>query len=274
VFERSEVLGSEESRLELIKRIMRVLSKEFSSEVNVGVLSNKITGSISDLLSHSADYYEGLKLKSNRIAKNLLPASVNFIERGRTPKERFFRVCRLASVSNVAPLGVPSETYRFPEVSHLLGSRSPLPRVTEEVLRAAKQATHVLYLADNAGELGFDSLFIAKLREMGLRVTLIVKEGLFFEDATLKDAFFFRLDQSVEDVLTTQGFFVPSEGSPTQREAFKKSDLVISKGTGNYEALNGEAEGKNVIYMLKVKCKPIAMRMGAALGSFVVKLEN
>jgi uncharacterized protein with ATP-grasp and redox domains len=41
-------------------------------------------------------------------------------------------------------------------------------------------------MADNAGEIGFDSLLIAKLKEMGPKVTLIVKEDPFFEDATMK----------------------------------------------------------------------------------------
>lgn len=57
-------------------------------------------------------------------------------------------------------------------------------------------------------------------------------------------------------------------------DLFKESDLLIAKGTGNYEALKGEVEGKPIIYMLKIKCKPIALNIGVNIGSFVVKLEK
>jgi uncharacterized protein with ATP-grasp and redox domains len=101
-----------------------------------------------------------------------------------------------------------------------------------------------------------------------------VKEGPFFEDTTLRDASFFGLDKLVDEISTTNGFFVPSKSKPSQRKAFKKSDLLISKGTGNYEALKGEVNAKNVIYMLKVKCKPIATDIGIDKGNFVVKLDQ
>jgi hypothetical protein len=67
---------------------------------------------------------------------------------------------------------------------------------------------------------------------------------------------------------------VPKEISPALTNLYQKSDLIISKGTGNYEALKGEVEGKTAIYMLKVKCRPIAMDIGVDIGSFVVKLEK
>jgi uncharacterized protein with ATP-grasp and redox domains len=67
---------------------------------------------------------------------------------------------------------------------------------------------------------------------------------------------------------------MPKEISPTLTNLYQKSDLIISKGTGNYEALKGEVEGKTSIYLLKVKCRSIAMEIGADFGNFVVKLEK
>lgn len=90
----------------------------------------------------------------------------------------------------------------------------------------------------------------------------------------MKDALFFHVDQWVDHIFTLNGFFVPKEIPPALMDLYKKSDLIISKGTGNYEALKGEVEGKTAIYMLKVKCKPIAMEIGADVGSFVLKLEK
>lgn len=67
---------------------------------------------------------------------------------------------------------------------------------------------------------------------------------------------------------------MPRESTPPLSDLFKESDLLIAKGTGNYEALKGEVEGKTTIYLLKVKCKPITTNIGASVGSFVVKLEK
>ena len=274
VYERSEVVLSEKRRFHLIRHIMAVLSREFSPSVNVGDLSNQITDSIQEFLLESSKYYEEHKLKSNKLAKELVSTSTDFIEKGETPEKKFIRACYLASASNVAPIGKPSEAYKFQEASKILEGKGLLPRVVGDVFQVARRATHVLYLADNAGEIGFDSLLMAKIKEMGSKITLIVKEGPFFEDATLRDASFFSLDKLVDEISTTKGFFIPSQSKPSQRRAFKKSDLLISKGTGNYEALKNELDGKRAIFMLKVKCGPIAADTGVDLGSFIVKLDR
>lgn len=274
VYERSEVLVNGEKRFQIIRRITGILSRKFNSEANVGLISNKVTDSIDEFISNSAEFYEGLKLKSNQLADELLPAARNFIEKGQTGQEKFERACCLASASNVAPLGVPSEAFKFEEVINIMVRKNPLPIVIGDVFQAAQNATRVLYIADNAGEIGFDSLLISKLKEMGLKVTLVVKQGPFFDDATMKDASFFHLDKLADHIATVNGFFVPSESPSSLVKAFQKSDLVIAKGTGNYEALKGEVEGKTTLYMLKVKCKPIASHIGTNIGSFVVKLEK
>ena len=271
-YERSEILISEEERFQIIRSITGILSREFTSEANVGLICNKVADAIYEFMSNAAEFYEDLKLKSNKVAEALLPAARNFIEMGQTPQERFERACCLATASNVAPLGAPSEAFKFEDVIDIMVRKNPLPVVSGDVFEAARRANRVLYIADNAGEIGFDALLISKLKEMGLKVTLIVKECTFFEDATMKDVSFFGLDQLADGTSTVNGFFMPSESTPPLVNDFQNSDLLIAKGTGNYEALKGEVKGKKTIFILKVKCKPIAMDIGADLGSFVVKL--
>jgi hypothetical protein len=274
VCERSGVLANEEGRLQLTKTLLEILSREFNSEINVGSLSNKLTDAIPDYLSQSSKYYQKLKRKNNQLAKKLLGSAKNYIKKGITPRQKFEKACHLASASNVAPMNVPSEAFAFQEVKSILRGRKPFPAMMSPLFQEARRASNVLYIADNAGEIGFDSLLMACLKEMGSKINLVVKEGPFFEDATMEDALFFHVDQWVDHIFTLNGFFVPKEIPPTLTDLYKKSDLIISKGTGNYEALKGEVEGKTTIYMLKVKCKPIAMEIGADVGSFVVKLEK
>ena len=272
VYERASVRAVEKKRFELIRRILGVLSKEFLPTVNVGWLCNETIHSVREFVVDSAPYYKGLKLQSNKVAQELLSMARMFIEKGETDQERFNRACVLAAGTNVAPIGLPSEGFRFQEALDMIEEKDPLPIVTEDVFKVAQSARHVLYITDNAGEIGFDSLLIAKLKEMGSKVTLVVKKGPFFEDATTEDVSFFKLDQLVDRVLAVDGFFIPKETTPPLLDCIKQSDLLVAKGTGNYEALKGEVDGKKTIYMLKAKCEPVALETGVTLGSFVVKL--
>ena len=274
VCERSGVLANEEGRFQLTKNLLAILSKEFESETNVGSLSNKLTDAIPNYLSQSSKYYQKLKRKNNQLAKKLLGPAKNYINKGTTPRQKFERACHLASGSNVAPMNAPSEAFAFQEVKKILRRKKPFPVMMGPLFQEAQRASNVLYITDNAGEIGFDSLLMAHLKEMGLKITLVVKESPFFEDATMEDALFFSIDQWVDHLFTMNGFFVPREIPPALMDFYNQSDLIISKGTGNYEALKGEVKGKTTIFMLKVKCRPIAMEIGARIGSFVVKLEK
>ena len=169
---------------------------------------------------------------------------------------------------------VPGGAFRFEEVTHILKGKKPLPTFIGDVFGTAKRATRILYLTDNAGEVGFDSLLIATLKKMGASVNLVVKEDPFFEDATRKDALFFSMDKLVDNIFRVKGFFIPGRTTSQLSDIFKKSDLVIAKGTGNYEALKDYGHGKPTLHMLKVKCHPIARKTGAKIGSFIVKIET
>jgi uncharacterized protein with ATP-grasp and redox domains len=264
-------LADGEKRFQLIRSVLETLFQEFRSEANLGLITNRIIEVIDEFIFQSAPYYDEFKLKSNQLAKELIPSAKIFIDKGQTDQEKFVRACYLATAGNVAPIGAPSESFRFQEVSDLLAGKKSLPVVMGDAFEAAKRAEHILYVTDNSGEIGFDSLLISKLKEMGSKITLLVKEDYFFEDATVKDAGFFHLDRFVDDLLSVKGLFVPGHTPSSLTDPLSKSDLVISKGTGNYEALQGELKGKPSIHMLKVKCKPIAMKIGVQIGTFIVK---
>jgi len=61
-------------------------------------------------------------------------------------------------------------------------------------------------------------------------------------------------------VITT-GVDIPAAALPLCSKGFlkeyDKSDLIIAKGQGNYEALSNE--DKNIFFLLKIKC-PVVMR--------------
>ncbi len=274
LYERAADDVSERERFEFIKRMLNVLSADFHPTANLGIVCNKTINAVYDFSSACPNYYAELKSKSNQFVRGLLPAAKDFISKGKTSQERFERACGLASAGNVAPIGAPSDGLAFHEVQGIIEGNNPPPLLMGDIYEAVQGASEILYAADNAGEIGFDSLLIAQLKEMGLKVNLVVRGPHLFEDAAMEDASFFGLDKLVDNIFTTKGLFDPSECSPPLAEAFTRSDLIISKGTGNFEALKDEVEGKPIIYMLKIKCAPIAERVKADKGSFIVKLKE
>ncbi|MGD0658438.1 MAG: ARMT1-like domain-containing protein [Syntrophorhabdales bacterium] len=254
--------------------MLKTLLREINPGANVGALCNKAVAGVLPFSPRAALHYEELKRQSNENAMALLPEARNFVMSGQTRREALERSCLLAAASNVAPISSPSAAYTFHEIGSIIRGGSSSRFFIGDVYDIVRAARHVLYVADNAGEIGFDSLVIDVLKELGAKVTLVVKEKTFFEDATLDDARFFGIDAKVDQWVTAEGFFAPCEISPELREAFGRCDLVVGKGTGTYEALHGEMAGKPLVVMLKVKCRPIARQTGALEGEVVIGLDR
>ncbi len=258
----------------IARPLLDVLLRDVKPSANVGSACNSAVWSVFAPHSRIADSYEKLKRESNRNAGALLPQARAYIGSGKTDREKFERSCFLAAASNIAPLNSPSGAYAFQEIARIIDRDDFAPVVTGDVYHAVKASRRVLYITDNAGEIGFDSLVVDLVRQMGSKVTLVVKEKTFFEDATAEDARFFGLDTGADRIVTADGFFAPHAVPLDLRACFEESDLIIGKGTGCYEALSGETEGKPSVFMLKVKCGPIARETGVDEGNVVIRLDR
>ena len=271
--ERVAVSGRNNDCFDVVRSVSGMIRDKFYPSANIGSMANKSIEIAGRLITESAEHFQTIKTGNNQLAQRTLPVARNFVDNAETTEIGFHRACVLAAAGNVAPIGLPSGSFAFDEVENILKSENTFPVSREDIDNAVQGSSHVLYLTDNSGEIGFDSLVLAKLKEMGKTITLVVKDGHFFEDATLDDVSVFGLESIVDRVLTVEGFFVPDEISAPLQEAFEESDLVVCKGTGNFEGLADETHGKNTIFMLKIKCGPIARKLGMEIGSFVVKLD-
>ena len=258
---------------DMTRRLLDALLHGVVPEVNLGSLCNTAVWSVFEPSSPAAIHYEELKRDSNKNARTLLSLAKRYVESAKTDREKLERACGLAAASNVAPLNSPTGAYTFQEIRQIIEGGEDQPVVMGDIYAAVKDAQKILYVTDNAGEIGFDSLVIDIIKRMGPSVTLVVKGRTYFEDATCEDAQFFNLETIVDRLVTTEGFFAPQEVSEELRRVFAESDLLLVKGTGSYEAFAGDTEGKPAIFMLKVKCDPIARETGIPKGRVVVRLD-
>ena len=134
-------------------------------------------------------------------------------------------------------------------------------------LRALDNGAKVLYLADNSGEIVYDSLVIEALADMDLDVTVVVKSGPIINDALLDDARACGIDKFA--TILENGTSCP--GTPLDicsaelLQAFKDTDLIISKGQGNFETLS-EAEAE-IYFLLTVKCPVVGSHLAEISGT-------
>jgi damage-control phosphatase, subfamily I len=273
VFERTAPYIPERETRRLVRDIIEVLLHDVSPQANVGSLCNRTVHAASRAVPGLAAHYQDLKQKSNENAKKAVVEARQYVDGAGSPEGKLSRACYLAAASNVAPLNAPTSPYTFQEVRDSMQCGGEGKAIIGDLFDAVRNARHVFYVADNAGEIGFDSLAIRQIKCLGPKVTLVVKKQTFFEDATLDDTNTFDLEKLVDEIITVPGFLVPDEMDEDTATLFQSSDLVISKGTGSYEALHGEIRDKKTVFMLKVKCKPIARELGLNEGSIIVKTE-
>ena len=126
-------------------------------------------------------------------------------------------------------------------------------------LRAGKR---LLYLTDNAGEIGFDRIFAQQIAKAfpHLDITFCVRGGNAQNDATRADAAAVGLEFPVIDSgHALAGTDIHQLGQEA-KAAFNAADVILAKGQGNAETLLDC--GYNIYYAFLVKCVRFEQRYG------------
>ena len=112
----------------------------------------------------------------------------------------------------------------------------------------------LLYLTDNAGEIGFDRLFAEAIAKKypQVRITFCVRGGPALNDATRADAAQVGIPFPVID----NGNLVPGTElkllGPEAKQALEAADVIIAKGQANAETLLDS--GYNIYFAFLIKC--------------------
>ena len=152
-------------------------------------------------------------------------------------------------------------------------AKLPLSDENYSKFRQQLQATqHLLIFGDNAGEIVFDRLLIETLKKIyEIEVSFVVRSVPTLNDATLSETKSVGLDKIA--TVIENGIDGPLPGTLLSRcssevkELVRRSDLIISKGGGNFDTLDEERKHlqKNISFMLLSKCEPYYKHFGVKL---------
>lgn len=265
-----------EVRMEVARRLLKALSQHFTPDAvpaKVAMVRDRVVRQVTKCV----DPYREVKLRSNEEALKLLPLAERRLREAAEGYERFRAACLIAAAANAFELGVLGYSFNLEMAEKLLEAAELAIDDVEELYSFVKPGMKVIYLADNAGEIGFDKLLIGELKELGAKVALVVKGSPVLEDALIEDARFFKLEEEVDEVLTTPDGEVGLDPSAIGGEllrTYQEAELVIAKGMGHYETLTERPPRPPVAHLLKAKCGPIARSLGVEVGSLVVKVRK
>lgn len=215
------------------------------------------------------DVYEKEKKRSNDVALKMVERMERMIREATDP---LFDAAKLAIAGNLIDLGTPNwnEETIYNKILEILEKPfgiDDFEQFKEELLKA----TNVLYLVDNAGEIVFDRFFIEIMKEYnkGLNVVVAAKSKPIINDATVEEAkeIMDGVAQVIDSGMKIPGTIV-ERGTDSFRRLFFESDIVISKGQGNFEGII-EEENERVYFLLTVKCPVVADFLGVPEGTMV-----
>jgi len=211
------------------------------------------------------DPYKEIKEKSNQYLLDKYDGFKDLIE---TSDNKFDTAVRLAIAGNIIDYAANPEFDLDGTIDKVLKDTFAIndSLILKEEISKAK---NILYLADNAGEIVMDKLFIESLNHPN--ITYVVRHAPVINDVTLEDVKQTKIDSFTKVI--TNGYDAPStvlqKVSEEFKEAYKNADLIISKGQGNYEGLLNVKDNR-IFFLMMVKCDVIGDRLNVNKGSFVV----
>ncbi|VVB93572.1 Uncharacterised protein [uncultured archaeon] len=218
------------------------------------------------------DPYHEKKQQSNAAAKKLMPFARDFV----SEKDSFRRAVLAAIIGNSFDFGVLGFDADKATAKETMLRQFEHGLDVDDTDRMKKMLRDVVYLADNCGEIVFDTLLFEEIKKLGGKITLVVRGAPILNDVTMKEVMELGLEKKVERVLTTGSNAIGvclKEAPPELVGALGKASLIISKGMANYETMS-EYEFKPIAYLLKTKCESVAEAMGLSRNMNVARVED
>jgi hypothetical protein len=252
------------------KELLQIASASIATygEVSPPVAASDLYPKLSEFIGVD-DIYEKLKADSTTEALKLLPTVQ----------------IRVKSVSDAIKASVAGNVIDFATPNHFdldeefaKVFQTPFAIDNEkEFLKKLAQAESFMIIGDNVGEHIFDKLLLETIAKTypDLKIYYAVRGIPIINDVTLKEAKESGIDRVA--ILVDSGVDTPGLAYERANEKFMKlynsMDLIIAKGMGNYECLEGVGD-ERIYHLFKVKCDVVASNVNAELGGLIFKRNH
>lgn len=258
----------ESLKMEIMGDIFNFLSRNFKEGTN----SNSTGSAMHKMIKQKTgceDPYRREKIEGNEIALKYLPEVKKILDEDDSLENHV----KIAIIGNILDFGAFTLDDDIESVIKQSLKKDLTIKDIDEFENSLKNHDKVLYLVDNTGEIVFDKLLLAKIREYGLDITIAVKSQPILNDACMAEALDAGLDEFGELVEIGCGTvgYVDSEISDEFREIFDYHEFIISKGMGNYEGLTEiDLSDKDIYFLLCAKCNTISRDIGVNLHDMLL----
>ena len=207
-----------------------------------------------DIFGAQKDRFREEKQRSNAFVMERLDTIRQRTEEAPDP---VYAGLQMAVLGNYIDFSALQGEVSFDKLDQMLGDALQMDldrKVYANLCTQLETAKTLLYLTDNAGEIGFDRIFAEQLHRAypHVNITFCVRGGPAQNDATREDAAAVGIPFPIID----NGNNIPgtelSALSPEAKAALDSADLIIAKGQGNAETLLGC--GYNIFYAFLIKC--------------------
>lgn len=236
-------------------------------------------------LAPTPDPFEQIKQESNKIAKEAVKRIRSHIDEGINPYENFKRLLAASIAGNMIDFGTAGHSIQLnldflENCYYQIAAEGFAIDDSRKLFDALKEATDVLFIADNAGEIYFDLFLLNYMKNKNIKTTLVVKSDPISNDATLEDVSDPVFRSAVTKIMTTGtnalGVSI-TESSQEFLDRLRTADVIIAKGQSNFETLFYYAKqltDKPIFFLFRTKCLSIANFLGQSIGKNVVLLRN
>ena len=247
-------LGTEEQTTEFAKKMMR-LYLDAPDNVSAPWFGPAVADLLHEMYGLDIDRFRQEKIDSNAFVLERLD---QIREKVRSAPDPVFAGLQFAIQGNYLDFAALRDQVSFDTLDEMLDKALEMEldsKTYARLCRDMEAGKNLLYLTDNAGEIGFDRVFAEEIARKypNLTITFCVRGGPANNDATREDAAAVGIDFPVID----NGNRVPGTQidlmSDESRAALEKADVVIAKGMANTETMYGC--GHNVYYAFLVKCQ-------------------
>ena len=254
-------LGDADTATRFAKELMKIYLAHPEGETTVTICP-QVDELYREFYNVGDDRFAEEKETSNRFVMERLDT---IRQRAQTADDPVLAGLKLAILGNYIDFSALHGQVSFEQLDEMLekGLEAELDMaVYADFCRELRDGRKLLYLTDNAGEIGFDRVFAEQIHKAfpHVEITFCVRGGNAQNDATRADAQAVGIPFKVID----SGYPLPGTDlrllGQEAKAAMDEADVIISKGQGNAETLLDC--GYNIYYAFLIKCVRFEQRYG------------